>query len=95
MLIWSIVLFALGILAFLDSQFNYGYLFRTANSTVFMLVSLGILVRTRILASWGFKEQLIENNDELRARLKELVDLQNPKENENRNEKRVEEMAIR
>ncbi|OGC91385.1 MAG: hypothetical protein A2W25_04445 [candidate division Zixibacteria bacterium RBG_16_53_22] len=82
MLIWSLVLFALGILAFLDSQFNYGYLFRTANSVVFMLVSLGILIRTRRLAKWGFREQLIENNDELRARMLAMRDLKISVENE-------------
>ena len=69
MLVWSLVLFALGILAFLDAQFNYGYLFRTTNSLMFMLVSLGILVRTRMLAKLGYKEKLIENNDRLRARM--------------------------
>jgi hypothetical protein len=69
MLAWCFVLFVLGILAFLDSQFNYGYLFRTTNSLMFLLVSLGILVRTRILQKWGFREQLIINNDELRDQL--------------------------
>jgi hypothetical protein len=87
MLIWSLVLFALGILAFLDSQFNYGYLFRTANSVVFMLVSLGILVRTRRLAKWGFREQVIENNEELRARMLAMRDSKAPVENEKTEEK--------
>jgi len=79
---WSLVLFVLGILAFLDSQFNYGYLFRTANSFVFMLVSLGILVRTRWLAKWGFRERLIENNEELRDRMLAMRDSKIPIENE-------------
>ncbi len=69
MLAWSLVLFFLGIMAFLDSQFNYGSLFRTANSLMFLLVSLGILIRTRMLQKWGFREQLIINNDELRDQL--------------------------
>jgi hypothetical protein len=76
MLIWSMVLFVLGILAILDSQFNYGYLFRTANSAVFMLVSLGILIRTRMLEKMGIKERLLLNNDELRSRMLKLKDQQ-------------------
>lgn len=76
MLVWSMVLFILGILALLDSQFNYGYLFRTANSAVFMLVALGILIRTRLLEKMGIKERLLLNNDELRARMLKLKDTQ-------------------
>jgi hypothetical protein len=72
MLVWGIVLFVLGVLAFLDSQFNYGYLFRSANSILFMLVSLGVLFRTRILEKLGFKERLIEQNDALKERVMEL-----------------------
>ena len=76
MLVWSMVLFILGILALLDSQFNYGYLFRTTNSAVFMLVALGILIRTRLLEKMGLKERLLLNNDELRARMLKLKDVQ-------------------
>jgi hypothetical protein len=46
MLIWCGILFALGVLAFMDSLFNYGDIFRQVNSAMFMLVSLGLLVRT-------------------------------------------------
>ena len=46
MLAWCAILFLLGILAFLDTIFNYGDIFRRVNSVVFMLVSLGLLVRT-------------------------------------------------
>jgi hypothetical protein len=72
MFIWGLVLFGLGILAVLDSQFNYGYVFRSANSFVFLLVSLGLLIRTRMLEKLGFKEQLLESNKELRANVEEL-----------------------
>lgn len=72
MLIWSIVLLGLGILAVLDAQFNYGYVFRSANSIVFMLLSLGVLIRTKILKTQGFREQLIRKNIELEAKVKEL-----------------------
>jgi len=46
MLAWCAILFVLGILAFMDTIFNYGDIFRKVNSVVFMLVSLGLLVRT-------------------------------------------------
>ena len=46
MLIWCGILFFLGVLAFLDTLFNYGEIFRQVNSVLFMLVSLGLLVRT-------------------------------------------------
>jgi hypothetical protein len=46
MLTWCAVLFALGLLAFLDSLLNMGEIFRRVNSVLFMLVSLGLLIRT-------------------------------------------------
>ena len=46
MFIWCAILFLLGIAAFLDSLFNYGEIFRKINSVLFMLVSLGLLIRT-------------------------------------------------
>jgi len=49
MLWWCTFLFLLGILAFLDSIFNYGEIFRQVNSLLFMLTSLGILLRLRYL----------------------------------------------
>lgn len=49
MLIWATILFILGILAFLDSFFTFGEIFRRANTFVLMLVSLGLLVALRNL----------------------------------------------
>ncbi len=46
MLVWSAILFTLGITAFLDSLYNYGEIFRQVNSVLFLLVSLGLLIRT-------------------------------------------------
>jgi len=46
MLLWSALLFALGVLAFIDSVFNMGEIFRQVNSVFFMLVSLALLIRT-------------------------------------------------
>jgi hypothetical protein len=72
MLIWSLVLFSLGVLAVLDSQFNYGQLFRSTNSIMYMLLSLGVLVRAKIMGTRGYREQLVRKNIELEERVKEL-----------------------
>ncbi len=72
MLIWSIVLLLLGILAVIDSQANYGQIFRSANSVLFMLLALGVLIRTKIMGTKGFRERLVRKNLELEARVEEL-----------------------
>jgi len=46
MFIWCSILFVLGVLAFLDSILNMGNIFRQVNSVFFMLISLGLLIRT-------------------------------------------------
>lgn len=87
MFIWSLVLFGLGILAVLDSQFNYGYIFRSANSAVFMLLSLGILIRTRMLNKMGYKEGLLRKNVELHAKIEDMERSQSPEERKKAREK--------
>ncbi len=56
MLLWSALLFVLGVLAFIDSVLNMGEIFRQVNSVFFMLVSLALLIRTTTKA----KEQKFE-----------------------------------
>lgn len=46
MFTWCAILFGLGILAFFDSLFNMGEIFRRVNSVLFLLISLGLLIRT-------------------------------------------------
>lgn len=46
MFVWCATLFVLGVFAFLDSMFNMGDIFRQVNSVLFMLISLGLLIRT-------------------------------------------------
>ncbi|MCB2231064.1 hypothetical protein KQH82_10150 [bacterium] len=58
MLIWCAVLFVLGIMAFADSLLNMGEIFRRINSVLFMLLSLGLLVRTTTKKKDGDKERL-------------------------------------
>lgn len=72
MLYWGIFMFLLGALAFLDSFFNYGQIFRMVNSIFFMLLALGVLLRTRILMGKGFIEKLIERNESLEQQLEHL-----------------------
>jgi len=69
MLVWCAVLFLLGIIAFLDSLFTFGEIFRRINSVFFMLVSLGLLVRT----STKMKMKQIEGYIEKIKKLEEEV----------------------
>jgi len=56
MLVWCGLLFFLGVMAFVDSVFNMGEIFRQVNSVMFMLISLALLIRTTTKA----KEQRLE-----------------------------------
>jgi hypothetical protein len=76
MLVWCAVLFFLGIAAFLDSLFAFGEIFRKINSVFFMLVSLGLLVRT----STKMKIKQIESYIEKIKRLEEEVKILREKE---------------
>lgn len=69
MLVWCAILFGLGVLAFLDTIFNYGEIFRRVNSVVFMLLSLGLLIRTRLLTKFGKLEALLKKNTELESQI--------------------------
>ena len=64
MLVWCIVLLFLGLAAFLDSIFTFGDIFRRINSVMFMLVSLGLLVRTstkiRLAKREGYEKRIEE-----------------------------------
>lgn len=69
MLAWCAILFGLGVVAFLDTIFNYGEIFRRVNSVVFMLVSLGLLVRTSMKMRLRTMEGLISKVEELESQL--------------------------
>jgi hypothetical protein len=64
-IIWCIILFGLGLAAFFDGVFSYGEVFRQFNSVLFMLVSLGLMVRAITMARRGDREAQ-------EARLREL-----------------------
>lgn len=69
MLIWCITLFGLGVVAFLDTFFNYGEIFRRVNSILFMLLSLGLLVRTNMQVKLGKIETMLKQNNGPEGRL--------------------------
>ncbi len=53
MFYWCVTLFVMGILAILDMVYSYGEIFRWVNSVLFLLASLGLLVRTRMMIKTG------------------------------------------
>jgi phage-related holin len=73
MLTWCALLFALGVAAFLDTLYNYGNIFRQVNSVLFMLVSLGLLVRTTGKMRMRITEGYIARIEKLEKELKEFT----------------------
>lgn len=71
MFIWCAILFFLGIAAFLDSIFNYGGIFRQVNSVLFMLISLGLIIRTttkmKAAKIEGYENRIADLERQLRA----------------------------
>lgn len=47
----------------MDSFFNYGDIFRRVNSVVFMLLSLGLLIRTSVMLKHGSKAKQAGNDN--------------------------------
>ena len=72
MFVWCAILFLLGVSAFMDSMFNYGEIFRQVNSVLFMLVSLGLLIRTTIKARAQVFERQVRRISELEGQVAEL-----------------------
>jgi hypothetical protein len=91
MVVWGVVLFGLGILSFLDTAFGYGNTFRGANSILFLLVSLGILTRTRNLERLRYKEELLESKRELQAHFEQMKKQHESSENKEAEEEEVVE----
>lgn len=73
MFTWCILLFVLGIAAFLDTIFNYGNIFRQINSALFMLISLGLMVRTTVKIKEGRKENYAERIRNLEMQLRSFA----------------------
>ena len=73
MLIWCSVLLFLGIAAFLDSIFTFGEIFTKVNSVLFMLVSLGLLVRTSTKIRLAKREGLQKRIEQLENQIAQLA----------------------
>lgn len=87
MLVWCMTLFGLGVLAFLDTFFNYGEIFRRVNSVVFMLLSLGLLVRTRMLIKFGKLEALLKQTTQHESQTTQTNQSPRPQEKKKEPEK--------
>ncbi len=72
MLVWCGVLLFLGVAAFLDSLFTFGEIFRKINSVLFMLVSLGLLVRVSTKIRLARREGEKQRIEELEKQVAEL-----------------------
>ena len=73
MLVWSAILFLLGVAAFLDSIFNYGEIFRQINSVLFLLISLAILIRTTSKMKAARTENYMQKVEELERKVTDLT----------------------
>ena len=87
MLVWCITLFGLGVLAFLDTIFNYGEIFRRVNSILFMLLSLGLLVRTKMLIKFGKLEALLKQSTQHESQTTQTSQAPAPQEKKREPEK--------
>jgi hypothetical protein len=72
MLVWSSILFILGLMAFLDSYYNYGGIFRSINSILFMLIALGLFARTACKVRAGRIEQYMRKLESLRQEMRQM-----------------------
>ena len=72
MFIWVFILFCLGLVAFIDSVYNFGEIFRQINSVMFLLVSMGLLVRTTTLKRRGRLENYKSRVGKLERDIKSL-----------------------
>ncbi len=78
MFIWCSILFFLGVLAFIDAIFNMGEIFRRANSVLFLLISLALLIRTTTKMKTQKNETLQTKVFELEQRLRTLENEHTP-----------------
>ncbi|HSG99403.1 MAG TPA: hypothetical protein VLB27_05100 [candidate division Zixibacteria bacterium] len=78
MLVWVGVLFGLGVAAFIDSLYNFGDIFRQINSVIFLLISVGLLVRTTTLKKRGRLENYRGRVEKLERDIKTLANQRQP-----------------
>jgi len=95
MLYWSVILFGLGVLAFLDAQLNQGNIFRAASPTILMLSSIGILVRSKYMAKLQVRKLRQQKLEKLTAQMLGMKNCVEPYEHEKPMEKSTVSSAER
>lgn len=78
MFYWVILLFVLGIAAFFDSIYNSGDIFRQVNSMIFLLIAVGLLVRTTTQIKRGRIENFQSRVEKLERDIKSLINQNQP-----------------
>jgi len=73
MLIWCILLLVLGLLTYLDNQLTRGEIFRGIHPLLFILVALGLLVRTSMKQKEGQIEKYVERIRKLEEKVQLLI----------------------
>ncbi len=71
MVAWWLILFALGVLTFIDTFFGVGDTFRQVVAAVFILASLGLLTRIARKIRQGEKEMLTDRIAHLERELQQ------------------------
>lgn len=71
MVAWWVILFALGVLTFIDTFFGVGDTFRQVVAATFILASLGLLTRISRKTREGEKEKLTDRIAHLEQELME------------------------
>jgi hypothetical protein len=74
MLIWCIILLLLGFLTYLDNFLMQGEIFRGLHPLLFILVALGLLIRTSIKQKEGQIERYVERIKRLEEKVQDLLE---------------------
>ena len=77
MLIWCAILLLFGILTYLDNFFMQGEIFRGLHPLLFILISLGLLIRTSIKQKEGQIECYVERIRRLEEKVQSLIESRN------------------
>ena len=78
MFIWVTLLFMLGIAAFFDTLYNLGEIFSQVNSILFLLIAVGLLVRTTTQIKRGRIENFQSRVEKLERDIKSLINQNQP-----------------
>jgi len=74
MLIWCMMLLLLALLTYLDNRLAQGEFFAGLHPLLFVLVALGLLVRTSIKQKEGQIERYVERIRKLEEKVQDLIE---------------------